>query len=56
MAQTTAVSSDLIVDRLTKLDEVVTKRYPELLYEANIPEDADELDYVRLSLKGVVVA
>lgn len=47
---------DLLIDKLTKLDEVVTKRHPELLYESSIPEDADELDYVRISLKGVVVA
>ena len=51
-----AQAGELLVDKLTKLDEIVTKRHPELLYESSIPEDADELDYVRLSLKGVVVA
>lgn len=45
-----------LVEYLTKLDEMVTKRHPDLLYEGKIEMDTDELDYVIIKLKGVRVA
>lgn len=48
--------TECLVERLTKLDELVTKNYPELLYEGTVKPDEDEMDYVSISMKGVRIA
>lgn len=45
-----------VVDKLLKIDELFSKRHPNITYEGAIPADADELDYVTIPMKGVVVA
>lgn len=50
------IRNEQIADRLTKLDEKVTKNFPELLYNGSIQADEDEMDYVTISLKGVRIA
>lgn len=47
---------ELSIESLTILDEYMTKNHPEVSYEGAIPEDADEMDYVCITMKGVVVA
>lgn len=34
----------------------LTKNHPDVAYEGAAPEDADELDYVELSVRGKVIA
>lgn len=41
---------------LTNIDEEITKKYPELLYEGDIQRYEDELDYVNFTLKGAIIA
>lgn len=45
-----------LIASLTELDDELTKNYPELQYEGIIPTDADEMDFVNMTLKGVTVA
>lgn len=34
-------------------DEELAKEQPDFLYNGEVPEDHDEMDYVKLNLKGV---
>lgn len=34
-------------------NEALSKEQPDYLYEGAIPEDSDEMDFVKLPLKGV---
>lgn len=45
-----------IIECLTNIDDMIAKEYPEYLYEGCLPEDADEMDYVTITLKGVQIA
>lgn len=47
---------DTLVDKLSILDEKVTKNYPNLQYEGTVDTDEDEMDYVTIEMKGVVIA
>lgn len=44
------------IESLTKLDEYITRNYPDADYEGGFPEDSDELDYANINLKGTVIA
>lgn len=48
--------NEVSIESLTKMDENITKRFPEILYEGTIPTDEDEMDYVSISLKGARIA
>lgn len=47
---------DEIIEKLIILDENVTKNYPDLQYEGTVNIDEDELDYVNITVRGVVIA
>ena len=42
--------------KLRKLDDKLTKKYPEVDYNEAINEYEDEMDYVEISLKGTIIA
>ena len=42
--------------KLRKLDDKLTKNYPEVDYNGAINEYEDEMDYVEISLKGTIIA
>lgn len=44
------------IEKLRKLDDKLTKKYPNILYEGTVEKDADEMDYVEISLKGAIIA
>jgi hypothetical protein len=40
-------------EREFNFDDELAKEQPDYLYEGAIPEDNDEMDYVKINIKGV---